>query len=59
MLAGPLGLIGCATVPSDAGICAALPVEALAAALLAHPETHVDVGNAGTDVVIGFRQGCS
>jgi hypothetical protein len=35
-----------------------VPVEALAAALVAHPETPAVVGNAAVDVVIGFRQGC-
>ena len=48
----------CAISPSDAGLCEALPVEALASALLAHPDTNDAVGNAGADVVIGFRAGC-
>lgn len=58
MLVAALGLTGCAAIQSDAALCQALPVEALATALLAHPETPDPVGEAGTDVVIGWRAGC-
>lgn len=52
------GLAGCNATISETAICEAVPVEALAAALVAHPETPAVVGNAAVDVVIGFRQGC-
>ena len=55
-----LGAIGCASGTSEAGLCAGLraPVDALERALLAHPATADEVGEAGTDVVIGFNAGC-
>ena len=51
---------GCASGTSEAGLCAGLraPVDALERALLAHPATADEVGEAGTDVVIGFNAGC-
>ena len=52
------GMSGCVSPTSGSGLCAALPVEALASALLAHPETPDAVGEAGADVVIGYRAGC-
>ena len=59
-LAVPLGTIACAPVLSEAGLCAGLrrPMAELARGLEAHPETHADVGEPGTDVVIGFEGGC-
>lgn len=56
-----LGMTGCVeTRTSGSGLCAGLtaPVDALEAALLAHPETPDAVGEAGTDAVIGFNAGC-
>jgi hypothetical protein len=51
---------GCASGTSEAGLCAGLraPVDALERALLAHPATADEVGEAGADVVIGFNAGC-
>lgn len=58
-LAALFGMTGCA-IPNDAGICAAISphVAELRTALLAHPETPDDVGEAGADVVIGIEAGC-
>ena len=55
-----LGMTGCVAGTSEAGLCAGLraPVDALERALLAHPATADEVGEAGTDVVIGFNAGC-
>ena len=51
---------GCASGTSEAGLCAGLraPVDALEAAMLADSQTPDPVGEAGTDVVIGFNAGC-
>ncbi len=56
-----LGMTGCVSAPSKPGLCAGLraPINALEAALLAHPETHDAAGEAGTDAVIGFKAGCA
>lgn len=57
-----LGMTGCVgTGTSDSGLCAGLrgSVNALEAGLLAHPETPDAVGEAGTDVVIGYNAGCA
>jgi hypothetical protein len=45
----------------SAGVCEGLSgaVAGLETALLAHPETPPAVGEAGTDVVIGFNAGCA
>ncbi len=53
-------MTGCVAVTSEPGLCAGLraPVDALERALLAHPSTPDPVGEAGTDVVIGFNAGC-
>lgn len=60
LLVAALGMTGCAATTNDAGVCLGLrgDVSALRTALLAHPETPEAVGQAGTDVVIGFRAGC-
>jgi hypothetical protein len=54
------GLTGCVKPISDTGVCLGLArdVAALRAALVRHPETPDAVGEAGTDVVIGFGAGC-
>lgn len=54
-------MTGCVSAPSKPGLCAGLraPINALEAALLAHPETHDAAGEAGTDAVIGFKAGCA
>ena len=59
-LAGALGMTGCGMTATDEGMCIAqrADMERLRAALLAHPETPDAVGEAGADVVIGFRAGC-
>ena len=51
---------GCVGATSEAGLCAGLraPVGALEAAMLADSRTPDPVGEAGTDVVIGFNAGC-
>jgi hypothetical protein len=53
------GIAGCVT-PNEAGLCLGLrpDVARLRTALLANPQTPDTVGQAGTDVVIGFRGGC-
>ena len=45
---------------SDSALCAGLdrPVSDLRLGLEAHPETPQAVGEAGTDVVLGFEAGC-
>jgi hypothetical protein len=53
-----IGLSACNATISETAICEAVPIKALASALVAHPETPALVGNAAVDVVIGFRQGC-
>lgn len=59
MLVGLLGTTGCVTATSE-GVCLGLlpDVAALEKALLANPQTPDAVGEAGTDVVIGFGAGC-
>lgn len=56
------GMTACAPIPAsvEAGLCIGLGphVSALERALLAHPETPQPVGEAGTDVVIGYDAGC-
>jgi hypothetical protein len=54
------GASGCVTVASPDAVCEGLrsPVASLEHALLAHPETPDPVGEAGTDVVIGYDAGC-
>lgn len=62
ILTGALGLTGCAVPVTDAGICIGLkpPVDALASALLNGAGRVPDeVGEAGVDVVLGFRAGCA
>jgi hypothetical protein len=53
------GIAGCVT-PNETGLCLGLrpDVARLRTALLANPQTPDAVGQAGTDVVIGFRGGC-
>ena len=61
ILAIAVGLIGCVKpAPSDAVPCIALKprTDALRAALVRHPETPADVGNAGADVVLGTEAVC-
>lgn len=60
LLVAAIGMTGCVGTASDAGLCLGLrsDVAALRQALLAHPETPAPVGEAGTDVVIGFQAGC-
>jgi hypothetical protein len=56
-----LGMSGCGTtIPSGDAVCDGLrpSIDALHTGLLAHPETHDDVGEPGADVVIGFDAGC-
>ena len=59
-LAALLGATGCVSTTTSEGLCLGLgpPGAALERALLAHPETPDAVGEAGTDVVIGFDAGC-
>ncbi|GHE88373.1 hypothetical protein GCM10016455_05630 [Aliiroseovarius zhejiangensis] len=60
MIVTLIGVTGCATRASEPGLCAGLRphVAALSDALAAHPNTPDPVGEAGTDVVIGFGAGC-
>ena len=61
VLMAVLGLSACATPVSTSGLCAGLtpPVAALRAALTAYADQTPDpVGEAGTDVVLGFEGGC-
>jgi hypothetical protein len=60
LLMAVLGLTGCAVPVSDSAICAGLdrPVSELRGALIANPDTPELVGEAGTDVVLGFEAGC-
>jgi hypothetical protein len=55
-----LGLTGCVRPAPDSAVCAGLdrPVADLRRALVAHPATPEPVGEAGTDVVLGFEAGC-
>lgn len=55
-----LGLTGCVEPVSEPAICAGLnaPVTELRAALIANPQTPEPVGEAGTDVVLGYNAGC-
>ena len=55
-----LGVSGCLGSVSDSALCAGLdrPVSDLRLGLEAHPETPQAVGEAGTDVVLGFEAGC-
>lgn len=56
-----IGTSACLKPPTEsAGVCEGLSgaVAGLEASLLAHPETPPAVGEAGTDVVIGFNAGC-
>ena len=62
LLMAVLGLTACTEpVPSKSGICAGLqrPVGDLRKSLEANPQTPQAVGEAGTDVVLGFEAGCS
>lgn len=59
-----LGMSACAKSESAGkgiALCDGLrrPVDALERGLLAHPETPTAVGEAGTDVVVGFVAGCN
>lgn len=56
-----IGLTGCAEIVSPIGVCGGLarPVAELRGALEAHPETPGAVGEAGTDVVLGYEAGCN
>ncbi len=56
-----LGMTSCLGNVSEPGICAGLdrPVAELRRGLEAHPETPQAVGEAGTDVVLGFEAGCN
>lgn len=58
---GLLGVSACMPVASDDALCGALGgrIDGLAEALIAHPETPDPVGEAGTDVVLGFEGGCN
>ena len=60
ILISVIGLTGCSTNVSDSAICAGLnrPVSDLRNALESHPDTPEPVGEAGTDVVLGFEAGC-
>lgn len=60
VLMAALGLTGCVKPASEPGLCAGLrrPVADLRTGLERHPETPEDVGEAGTDVVLGFEAGC-
>lgn len=53
-------MTACVTTPSEPGLCIGLrnDVAALRTALLDNPETPDAVGEAGTEVVIGFQAGC-
>lgn len=55
-----LGTTGCVRPVSDSAVCAglAVPVSDLRRGLEAHPDTPQAVGEAGTDVVLGFEAGC-
>ena len=59
-LAVVTGMGACSAPAVDSGLCRGLarPVADLRAALEAHPETPVAVGEAGADVVIGVEAGC-
>lgn len=61
LLTAALGLTGCAMPVSDSAICVGLdrPVTLLRSSLESHPETPQAVGEAGTDVVLGFEAGCA
>lgn len=54
------GLTACVRPAPDSAVCAGLnrPVSELRRGLEAHPETPQAVGEAGTDVVLGFEAGC-
>lgn len=60
ILACVAGLTGCVATVSDEAVCAGLrrPVADLRGALMAHPETPQDVGEAGTRVVLMTEAGC-
>lgn len=60
ILMAALGTSGCVATVSQPGICAGLkrPVADLRAGLERHPDTPQAVGEAGTDVVLGFEAGC-
>lgn len=56
------GLTACNQPVSNSGLCAGLsrPVTALRGALIANAaQTPEAVGEAGTDVVLGFNAGCA
>lgn len=55
-----LGTTACSPRAIDSAVCAGLdrPVSDLRSALLGNPQTPQAVGEAGTDVVIGFEAGC-
>lgn len=56
-----LGTTACKMTVPDSAVCAGLgrPVADLRRGLEAHPETPQAVGEAGTDVVLGFEAGCA
>lgn len=56
-----IGLTGCAERATTSGLCIGLrpSVADLRSALLDNPQTPEAVGEAGTDVVIGFNAGCA
>ncbi len=61
LLAALAGMSGCAApATTDAGLCLGLgrDVAALRRALTDHPQTAAPVGEAATDVVIGFEAAC-
>ena len=60
VLMAALGLTGCVKPVSEPGLCAGLrrPVADLRSGLELHPETAPEVGEPGTDVVLGFEAGC-
>ena len=59
-LTAAIGVTGCAPRVETDALCAPLRpyVANLRTALEAHPETPHAVGEAGTDVVIGYEGGC-
>ena len=62
MIVALIGVTGCVKPEpeSEPAVCRGLErhVAKLSDALAAHPETHNDVGEPATDVVIGFGAGC-
>jgi hypothetical protein len=60
VLTAALGVSACAVTADTSGICQGLvlPVASLRLALEAHDATPAAVGEAATDVVLGFEAGC-